>query len=339
MTASINTIELSNKLREKSIRTDDRQILISRLSDSEQERDITQPVNCEGFGRVRHFRLETSDGWQPNTLPIEPACKTLNLPSQDVLRAQVFQNAACNWRCWYCYVPFALLAADERRAGWLAAADMVDLYLKENDRPCVIDLSGGQPDLVPEWIPWMMTELKEREIEQEIYLWSDDNLSNNFFWKYLSTKQRELVRDYRNYGKVCCFKGFDDESFSFNTSAEQELFAQQFSLMKSYVDFGLDVYGYVTFTTPNKSTVHSAIPKFVDQLQLIHASLPLRIIPLEIKEYFTMAGRTKDVHELAMKHQQLANEIWNREIENRFSPREISQAICDVDIGANVDVH
>ena len=36
-----------------------------------------------------------------------------------MIEAQAFQNAACNWRCWYCYVPFELLAAKEEHADWL----------------------------------------------------------------------------------------------------------------------------------------------------------------------------------------------------------------------------
>ena len=71
----------------------------------------------EGFGRIRHFRRSTSPGWPSNPLPIDPACKFLGTPAEDVARAQVFQNAVCNWRCWYCFVPFELLSANLSRLG------------------------------------------------------------------------------------------------------------------------------------------------------------------------------------------------------------------------------
>jgi uncharacterized Fe-S cluster-containing radical SAM superfamily protein len=335
---SINTNSESQRLRERSIRVESQELLITRLDGSKQETDITEPVNCDGFGRVRSFQLRTSAGWQPNTLPIQPACRALGIEPSESIRVQVFQNAACNWRCWYCYVPFSLLAADERRAGWLTAGQMVDFYLAEQNRPDMIDLSGGQPDLVPEWIPWMMEAVLQRNLQDEIFLWSDDNLSNDYFWQYLSTSQQELVRDYKNYGKVCCFKGFDNESFAFNTSAEPELFDRQFSLMKSYVDFGLNVYGYVTFTSPNRGSIGDAVPRFVDRLQSIHTSLPLRVIPLEIQEYSTMVGRTKEVHKCAISNQHLANELWVQEIKSRFSAEEQGKSICDVNIGASANV-
>ena len=50
----------------------------------------------------------------------------------------------------------------------------------------VLDLTGGQPDLVPEWILWMMCELRARGLERKVYVWSDDNLSNDYFWRFLS---------------------------------------------------------------------------------------------------------------------------------------------------------
>ncbi|MGH3856289.1 MAG: hypothetical protein ACRDR6_22925 [Pseudonocardiaceae bacterium] len=105
----INTDEVSLRLRERSIRPETEQLLIARIGGSAQEGDLTEPANCEGYGRIRHFRLETPSGWPENPLPMQPAACRLNLPVERVMNAQVFQNAACNWRCWYCYVPFNLL--------------------------------------------------------------------------------------------------------------------------------------------------------------------------------------------------------------------------------------
>jgi hypothetical protein len=96
----IDTDELSARLRERSIRPETEQLLIARISGSEQEGDLTEPPNCGGYGRIRHFRIETSGDWPANPLPIQPAACRLNLPVDRVMNAQVFQNAACNWRCW-----------------------------------------------------------------------------------------------------------------------------------------------------------------------------------------------------------------------------------------------
>jgi len=54
------------------------------------------------------------------------------------------------------------------------------------------------PDLVPEWVPWMMQELASRGLDKSISL-SDDNLSNYFFWEHLTGSQIETIRDYSMY--------------------------------------------------------------------------------------------------------------------------------------------
>ena len=190
---TIDTDDFSARLRMKAIDPATRRLLVTNFRGSRQEEDLTEPANCRGFGRIRHFRRAASPGRPSNPLPIEPASRALSLPPTAELRAQVFQNAACNWRCWYCFVDFALLAADPKRSALLSAADLIDLYLAEPNHPAVIDLTGGQPDLVPEWIPWMMRELKARGLDGEVYLWSDDNLSNDYFWRFLSDADRELV--------------------------------------------------------------------------------------------------------------------------------------------------
>lgn len=333
MNNSIDTDRFSQTLRERSIKVDARTLLVSNLRGTEQENDLTEPSNCQGYGRIRHFRRETSAGWPSNPLPIDPASKSLGIPAADLLRAQVFQNASCNWRCWYCYVPFSLLSANTSLSGWLSAPDLLDLYLQESSRPKVIDLSGGQPDLVPEWVPWMMQELIDRGLEREIYLWSDDNLSNDYFWQFLSERDRELVHSYRNYGKVACFKGFTEESFAFNTCAAPALFDRQFELMHRYVESGIDVYGYVTFTTPKREGIRDNMARFMDRLQLTDPNLPLRVVPLEIKTFDLMKSRMTELHHQALVHQQVAVEVWQDELLKRFSGLERSCSIADVPLG------
>ncbi len=159
MGKTIDTDKFSTILRQKSVDLSSNRLLVTRLAGSEQELDLSAPTNCDGFGRIRHFRRLTSDGWPSNPLPIDPACKALGLKTTDDLTAQVFQNASCNWRCWYCYVPFALLNANLSHSSFLSASELIALYLNEVNRPMVIDLTGGQPDLVPEWVPWMMKAL------------------------------------------------------------------------------------------------------------------------------------------------------------------------------------
>lgn len=326
----IDTAGFSTALRARAVETASRRLLITDFRGTDQETDLTLPPNCGGYGRIRHFRRGTSPGWPPNPLPLDPAVNALGLPRMDEIEAQVFQNAACNWRCWYCYVPFDLLAANPSRSAWLSADDLIDSYLAEPSPPRIIDLTGGQPDLVPEWIPWMMKALKDRGMDRSVYLWSDDNLSADYYFRFLSPQLRAEIAAYGNYGRVCCFKGYDPASFSFNTLAAPELFERQFQLFDQLLGEHIDLYAYVTFTSVDASRIEDGVSRFIDRLQAIHPNLPLRTVPLEILRYTPMQDRLKPEHREAMRNQWVACEVWQRELESRFSNDARSSAINDV---------
>lgn len=332
MTKLIDTDSYSKLLRSKSIDLENRKLLVTSFLSSGQEEDLSVPPNCNGFGRIRHFTRATNEGWVPNPLPIDPAAKFLDIQSASSIESQVFQNAACNWRCWYCFVPFNLLSANDKHSAMLSCKELMDLYVVEEKRPRMIDLSGGQPDLIPEWVPWMMRELLDRGMEDDVYLWSDDNLSNDYFWQYLKEDDIELVATYSGYGRVCCFKGFDDTSFSFNTLAEPSLFSRQFELFRRLVELGIDLYAYATFTTTDRSSIDEGIPTFLDRLQSISENLPLRTVPLEVQVFSPVVSRLDEEKRQSIVNQWHAIEIWQKEIETRFGTSLREKTVTDVPI-------
>lgn len=326
----IDTEAVSTRYRAAAVRPDERRLLVTDFRGSEQEPDLTEPANCDGLGRIRHFNRQTSAGWPVNPLPIDPAAHFLGIEQSALLRAQVFQNAVCNWRCWYCFVPFNLLAAHPGHSRWVTADELVDMYLREGNRPLVLDLSGGQPDLVPEWVPWTMRALRQRGLEGSVYLWSDDNLSNDYFWQHLRDEDIDLIHSFRGYGRVGCFKGFDRESFGFNTAADPALFDQQFDLIGRLIGIGLDVYGYVTLTTPSADGIADRVARFVDHLQTVAPLLPLRVIPLEVQVFTPVRARLSPLRNESLVHQQRAVEAWTRELDRRFSVAVRNLPIVDV---------
>lgn len=335
--SQIDTTAISERYRSKALDLDNRRLLMTNFAKSEQQKDFSLPSNCGGFGRVHQFNRSGGSGWPLNPLPIDPAQRTLNLAPTDGMRAQVFQNAVCNWRCWYCFVDFKLLSGHPDHSKWLSVDELVALYGQEPRRSALIDLSGGQPDLIPEWVPWMMESLRAAGLDQQTYLWSDDNLSTDYFWRYLSPAQQELVASYPNYGRVCCFKGFDEESFAFNTGAAPHLWEQQFDLMRRFVESRINVYGYVTLTTANSDGIKDKISRFMDRLQAIHPHLPLRVVPLEVKIFSPVAQRlSSSATSLqnavgdAVKLQWQAVEHWQSELKQRFDSSLRHSPICDI---------
>lgn len=323
----ILTEDVSLPLRERGVDISTRSVSLSRIDGSAQAEDLSEPTNCHGFGRIRHFGQDPSAGWPENPLPIVPAERFLGLKTSGLEggRAQVFQNSVCNWRCWYCYVPFSMLKGDPTKSEMVPVATMVDWYLAETDRPAVLDLSGGQPDLIPEWVPWTIEALRERNVSDEVFLWSDDNLSNDFAFRYLSDEDWNTMASHAGYGRVGCFKGFDEASFSFNTAARPEDFAKQFDIFRRLNDTGIDLYAYVTLTCPrpDRPDTAGAVRSMLDRLSNIDEVLPLRTVPLEVKVFTPTQRRVKAQHLSALGYQQELIAAWNSEMQSRFTTADL----------------
>lgn len=326
----IDTDSLSTSLRMKGIDIERRSVSITNFYNTEQEKDIRNRPNCEGFGRIRHFKYHRNEYWPDNPLPILPASKALGINPDKEIRAQVFQNSICNWRCWYCFVDFKLLSGSPKYSNFKTCDELLNLYLKEKKPPKVIDLTGGQPDLTPEWVPWMMNSLIDRGLENDIYLWSDDNLSNDYFWRFLSDKNIDLIKNYKMYGRVCCFKGIDRDSFSLNTQTSPELFNNQLELARRLIDLEIDLYFYITLTSSTQTNFNKVIPYFMDRLQSIHKNLPLKIVPLEVFEFTPVISRMNDQNRDLIKGQYEAIKVWTSELNKRYSSDILETLITDI---------
>ncbi len=57
----INTETLSARYREASVDLYNKQLLITNFYNTQQENDLTEPPNCKGFGRIRHFRRSSNN--------------------------------------------------------------------------------------------------------------------------------------------------------------------------------------------------------------------------------------------------------------------------------------
>jgi uncharacterized Fe-S cluster-containing radical SAM superfamily protein len=319
----IDTERFSASLRQRGLKREQKQVLVTNFSGSEQEKDLSLPANCGGFGRIHHFYRRQAPGWPDNPLPIDPALHALGLAHADSIKAQVFQNAICSWRCWYCFVDFDLLSANQKHSAFKTSGELLDLYLAEPERPVLIDLSGGQPDLVPEWLLWFVEELDKRSLASNIYLWSDDNLSNDYLSRFLSATEIARIASFQNYGRVGCFKGFDSHSFAFNTKADPALYSQQFRLMKRLISWGFDVYGYVTLTSDSDANLEQQIADFVDRLQTqVDPIFPLRTFPLRIRVFTPTHPRVGDAQRRSLEVQEVAVALWLSELRKRF-PEEI----------------
>ncbi len=213
--------------------------------------------------------------------------------------------------------------------------EIVDLLELNCRDKTVIDLSGGNPELTPEWTLWLARELKKRNLDDKYYIWSDDTLSTDSMFSYLTEEEIRELASYKNYGKVCCFKGFDEESFKYNCSLEKDVFLKSFQILKKYIDYDFDVYGYITLTTIDIRDIEIKISSFMNTIQdEIGYYFPLRIIPLKIFQFTPTKGRMlrNENSDIAIKNQEIVIKVWKNELNKRFNSDELKLSICDIKI-------
>ena len=310
---------LADRLRERIVNRDEKKILIARLTTSREAQDKYTIINCDGYGRIREFRdykLYLEREIFPER-PLRPNYR--GYPPRELIQTQVFQISACNWRCWYCFVDDDRLSANRRVANFFSAESLIDLFLEEEFQPNILDLSGGQPDLAPEWTLWMVEECEKRNLLNKLYFWIDDNLSNEFLFRHLLPKDITKLAQTPNLSRMGCFKGFDEESFSFTTLAPPEKYHRQFNCAKRLIDAGFQFYAYATFMCENLVNIRHKMRNFVDNLQKVHELLPLRTTPLKIYPFSMTRTRLNASRSRALDNQKDVYLAWDEELGRRFS--------------------
>jgi hypothetical protein len=146
-----------------------------------------------------------------------------------------------------------------------------------------------------------------------------------------------MLWTYRNYGRVCCIKGFDARSFAFNTRAAPSDYDRQFEILRRVIGLGVDVYGYVTLTSPHKQGVAQGVADLVDRLQAVAPNFPLRVVPLRIQVFTPVEQRlARDAErERSLHVQEEAIAAWNAELARRFPTDLRALSICDVPLSRN----
>jgi uncharacterized Fe-S cluster-containing radical SAM superfamily protein len=320
-------------LRSQVLNLDRRSVRLASLLDSQQQSDISKPIILNGYARLHRFSEEKKANWITDPLPTVPASSRLHCNPSCIRDARVLQLSACNLRCWYCFVDYANLSPASPSSKEFSITEIISALQSFSNDPYVLDLSGGNPGLAPEWILWVIEELTVRNLDN-VYVWADDNLTVNFYTRFLSYDQIHTISLFPRFGSVACFKGFDATSFEFNTGLPEPFFDEQFNVFKSLLSYGWDIYGYVTLTTPTNQNLQDKIFRFFNRLQDIDPILPLRVIPLEIRPYTPTKSRMKRDQEESMANQYKALDFWACELKARYPSSLLNLNITDIHYGA-----
>lgn len=301
-------------LHQKVIDAPHHRLRMTKFSNSLQKSDLSSPTNCDDFGRVHHFRRFPSPHWIENPLPQKPVSEFFGTPMQDVLPVQLFQLSVCNINCWYCFVDKKLRQGNPQHSAFRSPYSLLKQARQEN-RPPVIVLSGGQPDLAPEYNLWFLQAREALNMTKTHFIWTDDNLSTDLFLDGLSSQQQTYMLAQKGYARVGCLKGFDSESAAFNARTNLSFFDAQMKRLKRLVQMGFNQYAYVTLTTPTVDKIDAKMNHFMDRIQTeIGEQFLARVVPLEIYKYNTNSDRYQDT---AASNQYIALQAWQKAKQGR----------------------
>jgi uncharacterized Fe-S cluster-containing radical SAM superfamily protein len=325
-----NTNNLCAPIRSIAFNEEKKKFLISNLHNTLEAEDHYTSLNCDGFGRIRnyqYFKLHLSN----SILPVKPLLRTLkkSLP----FKTQVFQIMGCNWRCWYCFVDYKLLGVNQKYGHYFTTNELLELYLNNSiNETDIIDLSGGQPDLIPEWCLNFARSIDDHNLSGKIHLWMDDSLSSFNLWRYLSKTEIKYLSAFPLHSRACCLKGYNEESFIYNTTSTKIHYNNQFLILDKLIRDGFDLYVYVNFTTPSTREINKDINVFIEKLMRIHPLLPLRTIPLKVTPFSTMSKRLKSDFNVALLNQNIIFDLWAERLISNFGSKMVQEPYENVNV-------
>lgn len=305
--------------------------LICKILYNNLESKKNLKVNLDDFGRIRTFIRDKFEDWNSDPIPMDIISKKFNYKKLDKVDVQMIEVAKCNLHCWWCYLPDEIRRINDNYMKWFSVEELVNLLTRDNSSCKSVYLSGGNPELVPEFIYSFMKELDKRNLSEKIFLWSDDVLTTDYLINFDKEKIDYMVK-YNNYAKICCLKGFDEESFAFNTLLDSGVFKEQLHRLKKYIEMGFDVYCYIILTCNSLEKAKVKVKKLIKQLQDISYNLPLRVIPIKIETFSAVIPRLNDEREKAILNQYEVLNIWNKEIKKIYNEDEINKNIAEIEI-------
>lgn len=228
------------------------------------------------------------------------------------------QVGLCNLDCRWCFVDDKLKKCEI--GAYFSAKDIINLWKNVEDRG-ILRVTGGEAFLAPEFLIEIGKELKQLNSKSR-FLWIDTNLLGRDY----DIVVKKLTEFNIPYGICGCFKGFDEETFEFNTQREGNLLQKQFENTKKILN-SLGDKGELFFYVPeiievlSETIIREKIKKFIVKIQNeIHKVAPLRISVLEIHEYYANmekmikdrleSGLTKSIWFSILKEIYPGNLLW-----------------------------
>lgn len=307
------------KMRNRIYRKTDGAVLFANLLGTKEAEDAYHKINLGGFGRIRsfqNFQMHIDTG-----LVVQRKFVRLNSDGKKSSNysSQVFQVGGCPLRCRYCFVDSKNLNGTNPNSRFFLPADIVQMFLTVWPDIRNLDISGGSPDLCPEFVFELLREIELSGLYGKITVWVESNLD----MLYYSRLPKEMIRyiaAFPNLRFLCSIKGWDNASVRFNTRYLTS-FDKQIEGLKFLNLWHIPLSLYLTF-------IGDRIPELDDIINLysvlneIHNEIPERCIPLYIKRFHAQ-GDTGEWVTSTYYGQERAAKYWDKLISGNCSTAAI----------------
>ena len=255
---------------------------------------------------------------------------------QDYNRLISLHIPRCLNNCWHCYVPKNLYRDADSQGNCIdiTAAEILDKFESQRDADMasgkqsnVLRITGGEPFLLPKLILECLDEIKKRNLEKDIFLWTETNLEpfigkhgKAFMDRAENTELLKEMGTHENFAVHPCFHGLDSSEFKRITACSEHVTLEdQISALERLIDKGIDVYPTIGSNVCNPAN----LPQFFNLLaKAPHPQLPLRVALIEyyfdyepVRERLNQENRSGD----SVLYSKFASlRIWNQLLLNRF---------------------
>lgn len=269
-------------VRDHVYRVSDGAVLFANLLDTQEAADSCHQINHGGFGRIRIFKnfsfhIETD---------ILERRKFFRLSSEgewcDQFQTQVFQIGVCPFRCRYCFVDRENLDGTNPNSSFFKPTDILQMFLESWPNICNLDLSGGSPDLCPEFLFELLTEIERINLKGKVTIWVESNLDIRYYSKFPLDKIN-YISTFPNFHLLCSLKGWNTSSVAYNTRNTAS-FDKQLDGLGFFIQHNFPLSVYLVFIGQKIADYNEVVTLF-QQLYHISHELPEYCVPLYIKKF------------------------------------------------------
>ncbi|MBC8273997.1 MAG: 4Fe-4S cluster-binding domain-containing protein [Chloroflexi bacterium] len=260
------------------------------------------------------------------------------LPWEHYNRLISLHLSRCPLDCWHCYIEECLKShckicmvqkhCDRTRKtdmgikeGWFSSKQIIDGFVEQRDSDRdrglwsnILRITGGEPFLAPQLLLEILSELKARRLDKEVFLWTETNLVPLVVQdadKPLVSD--ELLNELAGYDNFCvhpCFHGLNKLNFEEITGQDIENFDVLIGGLKRLLSSGIDIYP--TFGSNLSSP--KDVERFYGMISQLDEFLPLRFCLIEYDlDYKPVQWRRKNIANFAKKHEKVYDRFQNIE--------------------------